>query len=62
MGFLWMVGALAMIPWGMWGIERAGRSLATASGMGCKTVCGRFFDVISVGLMGRRISVLYFGA
>ncbi len=27
MGFLWMVGAAAMIPWSIWGIEGAGRSL-----------------------------------
>ena len=29
MGFLWLAGALAMIPWGLWGIEGAGVSLET---------------------------------
>jgi MFS family permease len=29
MGFLWLAGTLAMIPWGLWGIEGAGVSLET---------------------------------
>ncbi len=29
MGFLWLAGALAMIPWGLWGVEGSGASLET---------------------------------